>query len=192
MTRSLSFPLKALVALLLSVFCSCSIFKPAELTPEEQARRDAERQADSLAFLQAAACLETMNFIIVPSSIQINGQRTHFAPNEMTNFVCATGGKGIIQLSSARNPFPGPNGMGGITADGTIKLTRQRTGKKGDRTFEYNIMGRASATVTVNLPRNGTRASVRITSNIYPGSLSINGRVVPYDAERLTIGAPLF
>lgn len=191
MNRPLLLIITTLGGLLLPGLWSCSAFKPAELTPAEQAQRAAERQADSLAFLQACNCLESMNFIIVPSSIQLNGRRTHFSPNEMTNFVCATDGKGIIQLSSARYPGPGANGMGGITSDGTIKLTRQHTDKKGNRTFEYNIMGRASATITVNLPVNGTRASVRITSNLYPGSINMTGRVVPYDATRLSVGAPL-
>lgn len=181
----------ALAALLLPGLWSCAAFKPTEVSEEEKARSAAQKQADSLGFLAASACLESMNFIIIPSSIQINGQRTHFAPNEMTNFVCATDGKGIIQLASARNPYPGANGMGGITTEGAIKLTRQRAGKKGDRSFEYNIQGRASATITVNLPRNGTRVSVRITSNIYPGSINMNGKVVPYDVTRLSVGAPL-
>lgn len=180
-----------LAALSLPGLWSCAAFKPAEHAEAEQAQRAAERHADSLAFMTASVCLESMNFIIVPSSIQINGRRTHFAPDEMTNFVCATDGKGIIQLASARNPYPGANGMGGITTDGSIKLTRQRTTKKGDRSFEYNIQGRAPATIAVNLPRNGTRVSVRITSNIYPGAINMNGKVVPYDVTRLSVGAPL-
>lgn len=191
MKRPLSFILMALAALSLPGLWCCSSFKPTEFTEAEKAQQAAERQVDSLAFLTASACLESMNFIIIPSSIQINGQRTHFAPDEMTNFMCAADGKGIIQLASARNPSPGANGMGGITTDGSIKLTRQRTTKKGDRSFEYNIQGRASATITVNLPKNSTRASVRITSNLYPGSINMNGKVVPYDVTRVSVGAPL-
>lgn len=191
MNRPLSLTLTAIVSLLLCGLWSCSSAGPKTLSPEEQARQAAEHQVDSLGFLTASSCLESMNFIIIPSSIQINGKRTHFSPNEMTNFVYASDGKGVIQLSSARNPSPGANGMGGFTTEGKIKLTRQHTSKKGDRTFEYTVMGRASATVTVNLARNSTRVSVRVTSNTYPGSINMDGKVVPYDATRVSVGAPL-
>lgn len=164
-------------------------FQADARNPQTDAGKAAQHQADSIAFAQALNYLQTMDFIIAPTSIEITGYEANFSPNQMTNFVCAHDGKGTIQIVPEFGNSAGQNGMGGITTDGPIKIARQRTDKKGNVTIEYNVMGKASATVRVTLPKNGVNASVRISSNNMNGSVRINGNVVKFDPSNISIGS---
>lgn len=155
------------------------------------AKKDTQAQGDSVAFAQALHYLETMDFIIVPTSIEVPGYGANFTPNQMANFVCANDGKGVIQIIPEFSTSAGQNGMGGITAEGPIKISRQRTDKKGNVTIEYNVMGKASATVRVTLPKNGTNATVRISSNNVQGAVRMNGNVVKFDPNSISIGSAI-
>ncbi len=157
--------------------------------PQTDVRKATRHKADSLAFVQALNYLQTMDFIIVPTSIEITGYESNFSPNRMTNFVCVHEGKGTIQIVPEFGTSAGQNGMGGITTDGPIKIARQRTDKKGNVTIEYNVMGKASATVRVTLPKDGINATVRITSNSMNGSVRMNGNVVQFDPSSISIGS---
>lgn len=179
--------------LLLLALCIAALsgiqVRAAAHNPQADAEKAAKHHADSIAFTKALHYLQTMDFIIEPTSIEITGYEANFTPNKMTNFVCAHDGKGTIQIVPEFSNRSGQNGMGGITTDGPIKIARQRTDKKGNVTIEYNVMGKASATVRVTLPKDGVNATVRISSNSMNGTVRINGNVVPFDPSSISIGA---
>lgn len=164
------------------------LLQAAAGNPKNDPQKAAQQRADSIAFSHALNYLQTMEFIIVPTSIEITGHEANFSPNQMTNFVCAHNGTGTIQVVPEFGVSAGQNGMGGITTDGPIKIARQRTDKKGNVTIEFNVMGKASASVRVTLPKNGVNASVRITSNSLNGAIRINGNVVKFDPSSISIG----
>ena len=171
-----------IIATVLMALMACSSTK----SPAEVAARHA---ADSIAHAQAIVMLDSMDFITRASQVQIKGGRIIYSDSEFTNFLCANGGYGVVQLASMRNPGPGFNGLGGLTIRGDIRLLKKTTDKSGRTTYEYNLTAPvASCRIVVSIPKDGTRVLAQITGNFRGGTVSIMGPIEPYDPTTIALG----
>ena len=75
------------------------------------------------------------------------GSFVYVTPN--TNFVSVKGEKATIQLAF-NTPAAGPNGIGGITVDGTTSGVQMKTDKKGNVMYEMNVQGVAVSAPTAS------------------------------------------
>ena len=110
---------------------------------EFRARSAQDRQlnalADSLAYVQAKAALVNRDFVLEATSVTFNNGETSFV-NSITNFISLKGNKAVVQISPS-NYASGPNGVGGVTVEGTVSGVEIKTDKKGGTTLTMNVMG---------------------------------------------------
>lgn len=162
----------------------------SSMTAEERAARKAEQALlDSVAHNLAVERLDAMEFLIPAKTLQISGGRVNTFPNDVTNFITAHEGKGIIQLASMRSMRLGANGMGGITLEGVLSLKRHTKDKRGAQMWEYSLGTTLGVCqIVVDLPANSDRARVNVRGAFTGGSYTITGPVQPYNRSSIAVG----
>lgn len=158
-----------------------------EIKREEARKRIEERKAleaiqDSVAFEKALAALKAGSFVLEADNILFPNGIMRYVTST-TNYVEVNEGEGIVQ--TAFNNFtysPGPNGLGGVTVQGSISEPEIRTDKHGNVFYSYSITGIAiSATVSITLTGGTNEASAYISPNFNSNNITVNGHIVPYD-----------
>ena len=135
------------IALLTLLFSGSFIYAQdfgSETTMTAQQSRKAARAAHKKAiaaaneqlFQQAVQCLKDGNFVVEVDQVLFPQGLTKFVSN-ITNFVSMKDGKAVIQVATS-NFRPGPNGVGGITVEGTASNITMNTSKRG--VVDYNFM----------------------------------------------------
>ena len=83
---------------------------------------------DEQEFNTAMQAITNQSFVLEANSVQpMNGQVYYV--NSNTNFVSLNDGQAMVQIAS-NSPYPGPNGLGGVTVQGSasnIKPNRTKT-----------------------------------------------------------------
>ncbi|MEG2151586.1 MAG: DUF4251 domain-containing protein, partial [Bacteroidaceae bacterium] len=88
-------------------------------------------------------------------------------------------GKATVQ-TAFENGYSGPNGLGGITLEGSASGIRMNTDKEGNVFFDMNVQGvNISATVTVILTRDTNRASANVNPNFSGNDITFTGNLYP-------------
>ena len=101
----------------------------------------------------------------------------YVTPN--TNFVSVKGEKATIQLAF-NTPAAGPNGIGGITVDGTTSGVQMKTDKKGNVMYEMNVQGVAvSARVTFRMAKGTNKCTATVSPNFNSNRISFTGNLYP-------------
>ena len=100
-----------------------------------------------------------------------------------TNYVEVNDGQGIIQTAFTNFVYNwSPNGLGGVTVQGSVNGISMRQDKDGNIYYNYGINGIAvSATVSIVLTGGTNQASVTINPNFSGNTLTMNGYLVPYN-----------
>ena len=77
-------------------------------------------------------------------------------------------------------PYPGPNGIGGVTVDGTTSDVKVTTDKRGNVNCNFSVQGIGiSAQVFITLTNGGNNATVTINPNFNSNTLTLSGNLVP-------------
>ena len=98
-----------------------------KLNRQEQKRL--QQQIDSIQHEQALQAMRDSMFTLEANRVVFKyGQRAYVTPS--TNFVAVKKNKATVQLSF-NIPVAGPNGMGGVTVEGTIGKYKMETDKSG-------------------------------------------------------------
>ena len=104
-------------------------------------------------------------------------------------------GKFVLDASvqiAANNALAGPNGIGGITVDGSRKEMKITTDKKGNVNCSFSVQGIGiSAQVYITLTNGGNNASARISPNFNSNTLTLNGVLVPLSQSNVYKGRAL-
>ena len=96
-----------------------------------------------------------------------------------------------VQIA-ANNALAGPNGIGGITVDGSRKEMKITTDKKGNVNCSFSVQGIGiSAQVYITLTNGGNNASARISPNFNSNTLTLNGVLVPLSQSNVYKGRAL-
>ena len=115
-----------------------------------------------------------------------NGMSAFVTSN--TNFVLMNGNRATVQ-TAFNTPYPGPNGIGGVTVDGNSSDMKMNIDKKGNVNCSFSVQGIGiSAQVFINMSSGNNTASVSISPNFSNNNLTLNGNIVPLDQSNIFKG----
>lgn len=145
----------------------------------ERAKMKAEEQAyDAVAYQQAVQALKDKQFVLEADQVIFRNGQSAFV-STTTNFVMMNGSRATVQIAF-NTPYPGPNGIGGVTVDGTASDMKITTDKKGNVNCNFSVQGIGiSAQVFISLTNGGNNATVTVNPNFNSNTLTLNGDLVP-------------
>lgn len=177
-----------LVAMLLSVVVVSA--QERDSLSKKEMRKEARKMEQVVLAQEALNAITARRFVVEADRLSFNGSAV--SVNERTNFISLDGDQAIVQLSP-RRPIMGPNGIGGITVDGTASNVKIKTDEKGTTNISMSVQGAAiSAQVSISVPKNGNRAVASIISNFHGFRITLKGVVSPFDQSTVFKGNPLF
>lgn len=162
----------------------------AQFRSRSEQDRHLNALADSLASIQGRAALANKDFVLEASSVTFNNGMTAYV-NPTTNFISLKGDKAVVQISP--DSFSsGPNGVGGVTVEGTITDLKIMTDKRGRTTLSMNVMGIGiNAQVQVYMYPDSNRASATVYPNFNSNTIWVQGNLVPYENSNVFEGNSL-
>ncbi len=100
------------------------------------------------------------------------------------------GNRATVQ-TAFNTPYPGPNGIGGVTVDGNSSDMKMNVDKKGNVNCSFSVQGIGiSAQVFINMSSGNNTASVTISPNFNNNNLTLNGNIVPLDQSNIFKDVP--
>ena len=162
----------------------------AEFRARSAAERQMEALADSISSVQARAALRNQDFVLEADNITFKSGSTVFV-NSATNFISVKGDRAVVQISPSTFSS-GPNGVGGVTVDGTISDQQVTRGKDGRITFSMNVNGIGiNAEVHIYMFPNSNQATATVYPNFNSNTLWLSGTIVPYENSSVFEGMSL-
>ena len=157
-----------------------------------RSNRDREIMAltDSIAGIQALAAVKNHDFVLEADNVQFRNGSMVFV-NSTTNFISVKGNRAVVQISPS-NFAAGPNGVGGVTVDGTISWPDYRVDKRGNITYSFSVMGIGiNAQVEIYMSPGTNSASATIYPNFNANTVWLQGTIVPYENSGVIEGNSL-
>lgn len=134
---------------------------------------------DTLVWLQAVQALNDSSFVLEADAVTFK-YGTRVQVNSTTNFISFHDGKAVVQISPSY-AYAGPNGVGGITVEGSVSNVKISYDRKGGLVYSMNVQGRGiSAAVTISLSQGSSRAYADVSPNFNSNRVRLEGRIVPY------------
>ena len=150
-----------------------------EFKARSEQRREINALTDSIAGVQAAAAVKNQDFVLEADQVTFKNGNTVFV-NSSTTFVSVKGNRAVVQISPS-NFSSGPNGVGGVTVDGTVSGMQRMIDRKGNTTVSFNVMGIGiNAQIEIYMTQGTNRASATIYPNFNSNTVWIEGEIVPY------------
>lgn len=191
--------MKRIITLITLVLVSASTLMYAQSSSEtRQAERKVQREAQKARekaenernYAIAVQALKEGKFVLEADQLVFKRGRSAFV-SSTTNFVLMDGEHASVQIA-ANNALAGPNGIGGITVDGSRKEMKITTDKKGNVNCSFSVQGIGiSAQVYITLTNGGNNASARISPNFNSNTLTLNGVLVPLSQSNVYKGRAL-
>ena len=191
--------MKRIITLITLVLVSASTLMYAQSSSEtRQAERKAQREAQKARekaenernYAIAVQALKEGKFVLEADQLVFKRGRSAFV-SSTTTFVLMDGEHASVQIA-ANNALAGPNGIGGITVDGSRKEMKITTDKKGNVNCSFSVQGIGiSAQVYITLTNGGNNASARISPNFNSNTLTLNGVLVPLSQSNVYKGRAL-
>ncbi|MGM9758546.1 MAG: DUF4251 domain-containing protein [Parabacteroides sp.] len=156
-----------------------------------KAAQKAEEEALQQALFEAAkGALDQLDFVLEADRVEFKrGQFLYVTSN--TNFVSLRDGQATVQLS-LNGAVSGPNGLGGITVEGTATNIKTSADKKGNVNFSMTVQGIGiSATVTIRLTKGTNQCTATVLPNFNSNRLSFTGYLYPSEQSNVFKGRAL-
>ena len=161
-----------------------------EFRARSEQRREINELTDSIAGVQAAAAVQNRDFVLEADQVTFKNGYTAFV-NSSTTFISVKGNRAVVQISPS-NFASGPNGVGGVTVDGSISGMQRMVDKKGRVTVSFNVTGIGiNAQVEIYMVPGTNRASATIYPNFNSNTVWIEGNIVPYSSSNVFEGNSL-
>lgn len=186
--------MKKLFVMLIAL-AACAGNAQAQSAKEERAkireqRRQEQAALDSLFYVQSKQALDARKYVLEADRVIFKRGTTAYVSSN-TNFVAVDGDQATVQIAF-NVPFSGPNGIGGITVDGTVSNYESETDKRGNLHVSFNVSGIGiSARVDISLPEGGTNATVNVSPNFNSNRLTLDGHIVPLSHSSVFKGRAL-
>lgn len=169
---------------------SSSETRQAERKAQHEAQKAREKAENERNYAIAVQALKEGKFVLEADQLVFKRGRSAFV-SSTTNFVLMDGEHASVQIA-ANNALAGPNGIGGITVDGSRKEMKITTDKKGNVNCSFSVQGIGiSAQVYITLTNGGNNASARISPNFNSNTLTLNGVLVPLSQSNVYKGRAL-
>jgi hypothetical protein len=153
-------------------------------------RREINELTDSIAGVQAAVAVQNRDFVLEADQVTFKNGSTVFV-NSTTTFISVKGNRAVVQISPS-NFSSGPNGVGGVTVDGSISGMKSMVDKKGRTTLSFNVMGIGiNAQIEIYMVPGTNRASATIYPNFNSNTVWVEGDIVPYSSSNVFEGNSL-
>ena len=177
----------ALAALVLTSMVTTTVYAQesnAQRRADRKAQRDAERArlkaeqqaADAVSYDDAVAALKAQKFVLEANQVMFRNGQTAFVTSN-TNFVLVNQARGTVQVAF-NTVYPGPNGIGGVTVDGTASDMKMSTDKRGH----------ISAQIFLTLTNGGNNATVTISPNFNSNTMTLSGSLLPLNQSNIFKG----
>ena len=161
-----------------------------EFKARSEQRREINELTDSIAGVQAAAAVQNRDFVLEADQVTFKNGNTVFV-NSSTTFISVKGNRAVVQISPS-NFASGPNGVGGVTVDGSISGMQRMVDKRGNTTISFNVMGIGiNAQIEIYMSPGTNRASATIYPNFNSNTVWVEGEIVPYENSDVFEGMSL-
>ena len=161
-----------------------------EFRARSEERREINELTDSIAGVQAAIAVQNRDFVLEADQVTFKNGSTVFV-NSTTTFISVKGNRAVVQISPS-NFSSGPNGVGGVTVDGSISGMQRMVDKKGRTTISFNVMGIGiNAQIEIYMVPGTNRASATIYPNFNSNTVWVEGDIVPYSSSNVFEGNSL-
>ena len=161
-----------------------------EFRARSEQRREINELTDSIAGVQAAVAVQNRDFVLEADQVTFKNGSTVFV-NSTTTFISVKGNRAVVQISPS-NFAAGPNGVGGVTVDGSISGMQRMVDKKGRTTISFNVMGIGiNAQIEIYMVPGTNRASATIYPNFNSNTVWVEGNIVPYSCSNVFEGSSL-
>lgn len=165
-----------------------SLTNPKALRDAERARQKAAQEIEeSAAYAEAVKALKEKQFVLEADQVIFKRGETAYV-NTNTNFVLVNQNRGTVQVAFNTH-FAGPNGIGGVTVDGTVSGVKMKTDKRGNVTYSFSIMGTGiSAQIFMTLVNGDNEATVSISPNFNSQTLTLRGKIISLEQSNIFKG----
>lgn len=165
-----------------------SLTNPKALRDAERARQKAAQKIEESAlYAEAVKALKENLFVLEADQVIFKRGESAYV-NTNTNFVLVNQNRGTVQVAFNTH-FAGPNGIGGVTVDGTVSGVKMKTDKRGNVTYSFSIMGTGiSAQVFMTLVNGDNEATVSISPNFNSQTLTLRGRIISLEQSNIFKG----
>ncbi|GHV14346.1 hypothetical protein FACS1894179_01720 [Bacteroidia bacterium] len=155
--------------------------------PAVKAANEAEQQAW---FAKAVQALNDREFVL--EADQVTFKRGNFVyVNGSTNFVSLHKDRATIQLAF-NSPYAGPNGIGGITVDGSVSNIKTSTDKKRNLIFSMSVTGvGVSARVVIQMVNGTNKCSATVYPNFSSNVITFSGNLYAEEDSNVFKGRSL-
>ncbi len=161
-----------------------------EFKARSEQRREINELTDSIAGVQAAVAVQNRDFVLEADQVTFKNGYTAFV-NSNTTFISVKGNRAVVQISPS-DFSSGPNGVGGVTVDGSISGMQRMVDKKGRTTLSFNVTGIGiNAQIEIYMTPGTNRASATIYPNFNSNTVWIEGDIVPYENSDVFEGMSL-
>ena len=181
--------MKKLVLILTAVFFMGGIYAQEKTDDKKAARQEKRKTAMEEQFKLTQAMLENKNFVLETDYLQ-NRHGYRFPVNSNINFIKVDSSTAVIQVGSSYGI--GYNGVGGVTAKGTItNWNLKENAKKNSYSLSMSVMtpiGIYDLQFLID-PSSG-QATARLTG-MRSGSLTFDGKLIPNEVSRVYEGSSI-
>ena len=182
-----------LMVALASLCASVSAQKSADRKAARAAQKEYYRALDARMHDSAMKALQDSAFILKADKVTFRRVRIAYV-SSTTNFVSMEGERAVIQLAFPNLPWPGANGLGGITVDGIVTNVSVKTDKKGFVRYQMSVVGSGTSSWMAEIVLNplDNKASVTVYPTYSSNRVTLSGELVPYDRRSVYKGRSLF
>lgn len=162
----------------------------AEFNAARRGIEEEQSAIDTITWLQAQQAVSDSSFVLEADAVTFK-YGTRVQVNSTTNFISLDGNRAVIQVSPSY-VYGGPNGVGGITVEGTVSNVRKTYDKKGRMFFSMNVLGRGvNATVSIMMYPGSSRVIADVSPTFNSNNVRLEGTLVPYRHSRVFEGTSL-
>ncbi len=154
---------------------------------EKETRKIEEKMREERQYREAVQALKDQAFVLEADRVVFKRGRLAFV-SPQTNFISLSDEHATVQVAFD-GPYSGPNGMGGITVDGSPSNIQMKTDKRGNVTFSMNVSGIAvSAQISILLFQGGNEATVTVSPNFNSNRITLDGKLLPVEQSNVFKG----
>lgn len=159
-----------------------------ESRSKKEIRKEAQAMEQSISAQEALEAIQERRFVLEIDKVTFRNGKSAFTSPRI-NFIILDGDNAIVQLSSTAAIYRAPNGISGITVEGTPTNVSITTDKRGNLNLSMSVQGTAiSAQVNINMPKGSNRGIATVVPNFNPYRITLKGLIYPLEKSEVFKG----
>ena len=151
---------------------------------------ESEAILDTLTWMQAQRAVNDSSFVLEADAVTFK-YGTRVQVNSTTNFISMNGNRAVVQIAPSYF-HSGPNGVGGVTVEGTVTNVKKSYDNKGRLHFSMNVVGRGiNATVSLTVYPGSNRVTADVSPTFNSNDVRLEGYLIPYEHSRVFEGSTI-